>query len=159
MPLNVGDKAPVFTLKDQNSADVSLINYQGNKIVLLFFPFANSSVCTTEMSRIRDNYQRFKDMNADVIGISVDSHYALKMWADLNKFEFPLLSDFNKEVSVEYDSLYDIFAPGKFNYKGVSKRSAFVIGKDGLIKYKEICASPGDQPDYDAIEDILKKLK
>ncbi len=159
MALSVGDKAPVFNLKNQNGADVSLKDFHDKNVVLLFFPFANSSVCTAEMSRVRDEHQKYKDMKAEVLGISVDSHYALKMWANNHKFEFPLLSDFNKEISAKYDSLYDVFAPGKYDYKGVSKRSAFVIGKDGIIKYKEICPSPGDQPDYNAIENILKQLK
>jgi glutaredoxin-dependent peroxiredoxin len=81
------------------------------------------------------------------------------MWSEKKKFNFPLLSDFNKEVSAKYDSLYDIFSPGKYNYKGVSKRSAFLVGKDGTIKYLEICKSPGDQPDYNSIEKILNELK
>ena len=159
MPLKVGDKAPDFALFDQDAKSVSLNDYIGNNIVLLFFPFANSSVCTTEMSRIRNNYEKYKDLNASVIGVSVDSHYALKMWSEKNNFKFTLLSDFNKEVSAKYDSLYDIFAPGKYDYKGVSKRSAFIIDKEGKIKYLEICNSPGDQPDYNAIEKVLNKLK
>ena len=93
------------------------------------------------MSLIRDNINKFDNINAQVLGISVDSPFALKMWAEKNSFNFPLLSDFNKEVSPLYDSLYDIFAPGKFDYKGVSKRSAFVVDKNGIIKYTEICQS------------------
>jgi glutaredoxin-dependent peroxiredoxin len=159
MPLKVGDKAPEFKLFYQDAKSVSLNDYNGNNIVLLFFPFANSSVCTAEMGQIRDNYEKYEDLNASVIGVSVDSHYALKMWSEKNNFNFPLLSDFNKEVSAKYDSLYDIFAPGKYDYNGVSKRSAFVINKEGNIKYLEICNSPGDQPDYNAIEKVLNELK
>lgn len=158
MALNIGDKAPGFTLRDQNENDVSLYKLLNRNVVILFFPFANTSVCTAEMSYMRDNINEFLEMNSQVIGISVDSPFALKMWADKNSFNFPLLSDFNKEVSPKYDSLYDVFMPEKFNYKGVSKRSAFVVGKDGLIKYAEICPSPGHQPDYKSIQNILKKL-
>jgi len=158
MALKINDKAPEFTLFDQNANKVSLSNYSGSKVVLLFFPFANSSVCTTEMSQMRDDYEKYKNLDASIIGISVDSHYALKMWSEKNNFQFPLLSDFNKEVSSKYDSLFEVFSPGKYNYLGVSKRSAFVIGKDGMIKYIEICNTPGDQPDYDAIEKLLNKL-
>ena len=147
MPLKVGDKAPDFTLFNQDAKSVSLSNYKGNNIVLLFFPFANSSVCTAEMEQIRNNYEKYNNLNASIIGVSVDSHYALKMWSEKNNFDFPLLSDFNKEVSAKY------------NYKGVSKRSAFVIDKEDKIRYLEICNSPANQPDYNAIEKVLNELK
>jgi glutaredoxin-dependent peroxiredoxin len=159
MALNIGDKAPEFKLNDQDAKEVSLSEFKGNNVVVLFFPFANTSVCTTEMSLIRDNINKFDSINAQVLGISVDSPFALKMWAEKNNFNFTLLSDFNKEISPLYDSLYEVFAPGKFDYKGVSKRSAFVIDKNGIIKYAEICDSPGNQPDYQAIEDVLKSLE
>jgi glutaredoxin-dependent peroxiredoxin len=158
MSLEVGNKAPEFTLRDQDGNEAPLNKFLDKNLVLLFFPFANTSVCTAEMSYMRDNIKQFDDMNANVIGVSVDSPFALKMWAEKNSFSFPLLSDFNKEVSPKYDSLYDVFAPGKYDYKGVSKRSAFVIGKDGKIKYAEICPTPGHQPDYKAIQDVLKGL-
>ncbi len=156
MSLQVGDIAPDFTLKNQDGASVSLNDFKNKNVVLLFFPFANSSVCTAEMCQMRDNFKQYEDLDAQVLGISVDSHYTLKLWSDVNHLTFPLLSDFNKEVSPKFDSLYDIFAPGKYDYKGVSKRSAFVIGKDGKIKYMEICPSPGDQPNYEAIKNALK---
>jgi peroxiredoxin len=158
MALNIGDRAPEFKLNDQDAKAVSLSEFKGKNVVVLFFPFANTSVCTTEMSLIRDNINKFDSINAQVLGISVDSPFALKMWAEKNNFNFTLLSDFNKEVSPLYDSLYDVFAPGKFDYKGVSKRSAFVVDKNGIVKYVEICESPGNQPDYQAIEDVLKSL-
>jgi peroxiredoxin len=159
MSLNIGDRAPAFKLNNQDGIAVSLDEFKGKNVVVLFFPFANTSVCTTEMSLIRDNINKFENTDAQVLGISVDSPFALKMWAEKNNFNFPLLSDFNKEVSPLYDSLYDVFAPGKFDYKGVSKRSAFVVDKKGVIKYTEICESPGHQPDYNAIEDVLKVLE
>ena len=158
MPLKIGDTAPDFTLKNQDGQDVSLRNFRDKNVVLLFFPFANSSTCTTEMKVIRDNIKKFENLNSEVIGISVDSHYALKMWSEKNNFNFNLLSDFNKEVSPKYDSLYDVFAPGKYDYNGVSKRSAFVIDKEGKIQHMEICATPGHQPNYEEIEEILEKL-
>ena len=158
MALNIDDEAPDFTLRDQDGNEVSLKDYKGSNVVLLFFPFANTSVCTAEMSYMRDNLKSFEELNANVLGVSVDSPFALKMWAEKNSLTFKLLSDFNKEAAPKYDSLYDVFAPGKYDYKGVAKRSAFVIGKDSKIKYSEICPSPGDQPDYKAIKDILEKL-
>lgn len=155
MQLKIGDKAPEFSLKNQNAEDVSLADFKGKDVVILFFPFAFSSVCTAEMCSMRDNYKKYENLDAQILGISVDSHYTLKIFAEKENLNFPLLSDFNKEVSEKYDSLYEIFAPGKYNFKGVSKRSAFVIDGNGLIKYAEICNSPGDQPDYNS---ILKAL-
>lgn len=158
MALKIGDKAPDFTLIDQYENEVSLNQFLNKNVVILFFPFANTSVCTAEMSYMRDNINKFNEMNAQVISISVDSPFALKMWADKNSFIFPLLSDFNKEISPKYDSLYDVFLPEKFGYKGVSKRSAFVVDKDGIIRYTEICPTAGHQPNYFSIQEILKKL-
>jgi glutaredoxin-dependent peroxiredoxin len=156
MSLNVGDNAPDFVLKDQDANDVSLNDFKGKKVVILFFPFAYSSVCTKEMCLMRDGVKNYENINAQIIGISVDSHYSLKAWAMDNDLNFPLLSDFNKEVSKKYDSLEEVFAPGKYNYKGVSKRSAFVVDENGEIIYKEICEHPGLQPTYSEIEKIVK---
>jgi peroxiredoxin len=157
MPVDIGDTAPAFTLKNQESEDVSLADYNGQTVVLLFFPFAFSRVCTIEARKMQDDFNNNLDLDAQIIGISVDSPYSLKVWRDINEINFTLLSDFNKEVSGMYDSLYEVFSPEKLAYKGVSKRSAFVIGKDGKIKYKEICPTPGDQPHYDSIREILEK--
>jgi peroxiredoxin len=158
MSLEKEDAAPQFTLKNQDSEDVSLSDYEGNNIVLLFFPFAFSSVCTIEMKKMQVEFNNNLDMDAQVIGISVDSPYVLKAFRNANSINFTLLSDFNKEVSRKYDSLYELYFPEKYAYNGVSKRSAFVIGKDGKIKYKEICPTPGEQPDYDLIKKVLQDL-
>ncbi len=155
MSLNIGDSAPQFTLKNQDARDVSISDFKGKNIVLLFFPFAFSSVCTIEMKKMQQDLEKYEGLNAQILGISVDSHYTLLAWKKELKINFPLLSDFNKKVSPIYDSYYDIYAPGKYDYKGVAKRSAFVISKNGKIKYKEICPNAGDQPDYDAIKNIL----
>ena len=158
MSLEKEDTAPQFTLKNQDSEDVSLSDYKGDNIVLLFFPFAFSSVCTIEMKKMQEEFNNNLDLDAQVIGISVDSPYALKAFRNANNINFTLLSDFNKEVSRKYDSLYELYFPEKYAYNGVSKRSAFVIGKDGKIKYKEICPTPGDQPAYDLIKKVLEDL-
>lgn len=157
MPVNEGDSAPEFTLKNQDAEDISLSDYKGENIILLFFPFAFSSVCTIEMRKMQEDFNNNLDVDAQVIGISVDSPYSLREWSKANHLNFPLLSDFNKEVSRKYDSLYENYYPEKYNYYGVSKRSAFVIGMDGKIKYKEICSSPSEQPDYEAIKNVLGK--
>jgi len=156
MHLNVSDIAPDFTLINTEGKKVSLKDYLNKQIILLFFPFANSSVCAEEMCAMRDNFKRYEELDANVLGISVDSHYSLKLWAEKLNLSFPLLSDFNKKASAKYDSLNEIHAPGKYDYRGVSKRSAFVIGKDGRIKYAEICQHTGLQPDYEAIKKALE---
>ena len=155
MSLKIGDTAPDFTLINTNGQKVSLKDYQNKQVVLLFFPFANSSVCYEEMCSTRDNLKDYEDLDANVLGISVDSHYSLKLWAEKLNLNFPLLSDFNKDASSKYDSLNHLHSPGKYDYIGVSKRSAFVIGKDGKIKYVEICEHTGLQPDYEAIKKAL----
>ncbi|HOJ38633.1 MAG TPA: redoxin domain-containing protein [Ignavibacteriales bacterium] len=157
--LKVGDKAPVFTLKNQNLEDVNLENLIGKKnIVLLFFPFANTSVCEKELCSTRDSMKDYEDLDAEILAISVDSPFALKLWNDKHKFSFNLLSDFNKEVAPKYGAFYEVFAPGKFDYKGVAKRSAFVIDKNGVIQYVEVLENAGDEPNYEAIKETLKKL-
>ena len=157
MSLKIGDTAPDFTLINTSGQKVFLKDYLDKQVVLLFFPFANSSVCTEEMCSTRDNLKDYENLDANVLGISVDSHYSLKLWGEKLNLNFPLLSDFNREASAKYDSLNEIHDPGKYDYLRVSKRSAFVIGKDGKIKYAEICKHNGLQPDYEAIKNSLKK--
>ncbi|MCS7052300.1 MAG: peroxiredoxin [Ignavibacterium sp.] len=159
MPLKVGDVAPNFELFNQNTEKVSLEQFRGKNVVVLFFPLANTSVCTKEMCTFRDELKVYEDLNAQVIGISVDSPFALKMFAEKNNYTFPLLSDFNKEVSASYGALYDVFVPGKFDFKGVSKRSAFVIDKNGVIQYAEVLENAGEEPNYSAIKETLEKIK
>ncbi|MCE1187857.1 MAG: peroxiredoxin [Ignavibacteria bacterium] len=157
--LKVGDLAPDFTLKSSNTEDVTLSSFKGKNVVLLFFPFANTGVCTKELCSFRDSMTRYNSMNAQVLAISVDSPFSLQMWGEKNGFQFPLLSDFNKEVAPKYDALFDVFVPGKFDYLGVCKRAAFVIDKEGVVKYTEVLASPGDEPNYEAIEKIVAELQ
>ncbi len=158
MSVNVGDKAPAFTLFNQDAGKVSLDDYKGKRVVLLFFPFANTGVCTKEMCTFRDELKAYEDLDAQVLGISVDSLFALKMWQERNKTNFPLLSDFNKEVAKSYGVLYDGFGGGKYGYLGVAKRSAFVIDKDGVIKYAESHENAGEEPSYENIKSALEKL-
>lgn len=159
MSLKVGDVAPNFELFNQNTEKISLEQFRGKNVVVLFFPLANTSVCTKEMCTFRDELKVYEDLNAQVIGISVDSPFALKMFAEKNNYTFPLLSDFNKEVSASYGALYDVFVPGKFDFKGVSKRSAFVIDKNGVIQYAEVLENAGEEPNYSAIKETLEKIK
>ena len=156
MSVKVGDKAPDFSLINDSLEKVNLKDFSGKNVVLLFFPLANTGVCTKEMCTFRDELKAYEDLDAQVLGVSVDSPFALQMWTEKNKYNFPLLSDFNKEVAKSYGALYDVFAPGKFDFNGVAKRSAFVIDKDGNIKYAEVLENPGDEPNYDAIKEALK---
>lgn len=154
----IGKKAPDFTLRSHHNEPVTLSRLKGEPVVLLFFPFAFSGVCTQEMCNIRDNFKVYNNLNAKVFGISVDSHYSLKPWADSMKIGFDLLSDFNKEVSAAYNCLMEVFVPGVYDYKGVAKRSAFVINRAGEIVYEEILEDARLEPSYEKIVSVLKSL-
>lgn len=148
-----GEKAFNFSLKNSEGEDVSLSDLtQDKSAVLLFFPLAFTSVCTTELCTMRDNMKIYNSLNANVAAISVDSFFTLKEFKKANNLNFQLLSDFNKEVSAAYGALYDEF----HGMKGVSKRSAFVVNSEGIIEYSEILESAGDLPDFKAIQDTLK---
>ena len=157
MSLKVGDKAPDFNLLNANNERVSLSSFKGKKVVVLFFPLANTGVCTKEMCTFRDELKSYENLNAQILGISVDSPFTLKLWAEKNNYTFPLLSDFNKEAATSFGALYDIFAPGKLDFKGVAKRSAFVIDAEGKIKYAEVLENAGDEPNYQAIQKALSE--
>jgi len=155
MSLKVGDKAPDFNLLNANNERVSLSSFKGKNVVVLFFPLANTGVCTKEMCTFRDELKSYENLNAQILGISVDSPFTLKLWAEKNNYTFPLLSDFNKEAATSFGALYDIFAPGKLDFKGVAKRSAFVIDAEGKIKYAEVLENAGDEPSYEGIQKAL----
>lgn len=158
--VKLGDMAPDFKLKSHKIEDITLSSFRGIKnVVLLFFPLVNTTTCEKEMCSTRDSMKQYEDLNAQILAISVDSPFAQKLWCDKQKFNFLLLSDFNKEVSRAYGVLYENFLPGKFDYKGVAKRSAFVLDKKGVVQYVEILEEPGKEPNYTAIQDVLKKLK
>jgi peroxiredoxin len=150
--LQVGDKAPDFKLFNTEKQEVSLATLQGKNVVLLFFPLAFTSVCTAELCNIRDNYATYNKLNAEVIGISVDSVFTLHKFKAEQNLNFHLLSDFNATVSEQYGAMYEEFVMGM---KRVSKRAAFVVGTDGNIKYAEVLASAGDLPNFEAIQAVL----
>lgn len=154
--LKVGDLAPDFTLKSHTLEDVTLSSFKGKNVVLLFFPFVNTGVCEKELCSTRDNMSKYEDLNAQVLAISVDSPFAQKLWAEKHNFSFPLLSDFNKEVCRKYGCLFEVFAPGKFDFQGVARRSAFVVDEQGSLKYCEVLEDPGKEPNYEAIQASLK---
>ncbi len=155
MSVKIGDKAPVFSLYNTEKELVALENFQGKNVVLLFFPMAFTRVCTAELCEMRDNLTAYDSLNAQILGISVDSLYTLDKFKAEEGLNFPLLSDFNKEISRAYGSLYEEFA---FGMKGVSKRSAFIIDKEGTIRYAEVLESAGNLPNFEAIQETLSTL-
>ena len=156
MAVRVGDKAPSFTLLDTEKNNVSLSDYSGQNVVLFFFPLAFTGGCTAELCAIRDDGSKYNDLNAHVIAISVDTPFVLQRFKAENNFNFPMLSDFNKEVSRAYDALYEEFVLGM---RGVSKRSAFVIDKEGNVKYAEVLENAKNLPNFGEIENTLSKLQ
>jgi len=155
MKTEVGQKAPLFSLYDSEKNKINLADNKGKNVLLLFFPLAFTSVCTKELCNVRDNIAGFNNANAQVYGISVDSLYTLAKFKEEQQLNFPLLSDFNKEVSGAYNSLYETFG---FDMKGVSKRAAFIIDKQGIIKYAEVLEKASDLPDFEAINKTLASL-
>jgi glutaredoxin-dependent peroxiredoxin len=155
MKIEVGSIAPVFSLYSSEKQKVSLADYKGKNVVLLFFPLAFTRVCTKELCFVRDNIGIYNNSNASVLAASVDSPQTLAQFKADQQLNFTLLSDFNKIVSQEYGCLYETFS---LEMKGVSKRSAFVIDKDGKIRYAEVLENAGDEPNYEAITDCLATL-
>jgi peroxiredoxin len=155
MKIEAGQKAPDFTLYDSDKNQVTLSAQQGKNVLLLFFPLAFTSTCTKELCSVRDNIGIYNQANAVVFGISVDSPQTLNRYKQDQQLNFTLLSDFNKEVSRAYDTIYEMFSN---NMKGVSKRSAFVIDKQGIVRYAEVLENAGQVPDFDAIVKTLSEI-
>jgi len=153
MSLQIGQQAPEFSLISDEIKSVSLSDFKGKKVVIHFFPLAFTGVCTAQLCAMRDQFGYYEGLNAQVLGISVDSPFSLQKFKAENNYQFPLLSDFNKEVSATYDCLYTEFVMG---FKGVSKRSAFVLDEDHKIIYAEVLESAGDLPDFEAIAEKVK---
>jgi peroxiredoxin len=155
MSIQIGQQAPQFSLYDTEKNKVTLSDLAGKNVLLLFFPMAFTGVCTTELCNIRDNIGIYNNANAQVLGISVDSPFSLAKFKAEQNLNFPLLSDFNKEASTAYGAIYESFI-GWMN--GVSKRSAFIIDKEGNIQYAEVLESAGDLPNFEAINTTLASL-
>jgi peroxiredoxin len=158
MSLKVGDQAPDFALKRKTAdglEDVALSDYRSKKnVVLLFFPLAYTSVCTDEMCSVSQGLDAYEKLDAQVIGISVDSPFAQEAWAKANNITTPLVSDFNKDVSAAYGSQYEEL----IGFKGVAKRSAFVIDKGGVVRFASVSDDPKVVPDFGAIKTCLEGL-
>lgn len=153
MALTLGQQAPDFKLFSSDLKEVSLADFKGKKVIIHFFPMAFTGVCTTQLCTMRDNFGFYDGLGAQVLGISVDSPFTLAKFKEDNQYQFPLLSDFNKEVSQSFGAYYDEFV---FNLKGVSKRAAFVLDENQKVIYAEVLESAGDLPNFKAIDDIVK---
>jgi peroxiredoxin len=152
MPVEVGQEAPDFTLKDQNREDVTLSSFRGDKSVLLvFFPFAFSGICTSELCQVRDELPSFEGDDVQVIGISVDHPFALKSWAAQEGYLFPLASDFwpHGEVAKKYGVFNDI--------AGMANRGTFLIDKQGVVRFAEV-NQPGEKRDQSAWHSAMADL-
>lgn len=155
MALATGTKAPDFTLKTKNDEGLAEVTLSGNfgqkSTVLLFFPFAFTSVCQDEMCSVSQGYEEYEKLDAIVYGISVDAPFSQEAWAKANDITVTLLSDFNKEVAGAYDVLYGDL----LGLRGVAKRSAFVINKDGVITFSWSSEDPHDLPPFDELKAAL----
>jgi len=159
MALKVGDKAPDFKLPSftptEELTHFSLSDFKGKNLVIVFFPQAFTGVCTTEMCTMNDNFNSYKEMNAEVIGVSVDGTFVQKAFASANKINVPLLSDYNREMIRSYDVVQPEFAHGQ---KETSQRAVYVIDKDGVIRYVEVTENPGVQVNFDAMKKAVEGL-
>ena len=158
MGITVGDQAPDFALKSKSGDDmndISLSDYRDQKnVVILFFPLAYTGVCTDEMCSVSGGLADYDALDAQVLGISVDSPFAQEAWAEKEGITIPLLSDFNKEVSAAYGSQFEDL----IGFKGVAKRSAFVVDKSGVVRFASVSDDPTELPDFDAIKACLQAL-
>lgn len=162
MAVKVGDSAPDFSLKSKNAPGekdafgltaVRLSDHAGKKpVVILFFPLAFTGVCTAEMCEVSGGLKAYEQLGAAVYGISVDSPFAQSIWAEKEKITLPLLSDLNKETAKAYGTLL----PDLIGLGSVSARAAFVVGKDGRIKYAEVTPTVKDLPNFEKVKAALQ---
>jgi glutaredoxin-dependent peroxiredoxin len=159
MPIPVGTKAPDFSLKSKQASglvDIRLSNNFGKKnTVLIFFPAAFTSVCTQELCDISAEMNGYSGLNADVIGISIDTPFAQEAWAQKEKIQIPLASDLNKEVIKKYEVVFPMLA----GVGDTAARAAFVIDKNGVVQYSEQTPTPKDLPNFQKVKETLAGLK
>ena len=146
--INIGDHAPEFTMKNENEEDVSRGQFKGKNVLLCFFPFAFSPVCTTEMSCFQDDFSEFNNIDVEILAISVDSHYSLAAFKkSLNANDVTFLSDFSKDMCRRY---------GMLRPEGKSERAYFFIDKDGIVRWKHVMPHPGVRLEN---KDLLKMIE
>lgn len=155
MSISKGQAAPNFKLYNTDKKEVELAGLKGKNVVILFFPLAFTSTCTAELCSMRDDIATYNSLNAVILGISVDSLFTLGKFKAEQNLNFDLLSDFNKTASEAYGSLYQSFILGM---NGVSKRSAFVVDKNGVVQYAEVLENAGEVPNFENIKNTLQSL-
>jgi glutaredoxin-dependent peroxiredoxin len=153
MSLKIGDIAPEFTLYDTERKERSLKEFVGQKTLLAFYPGAFTGACSKEMCTFRDSLSMLESLKAKIVGISVDSPFANKAFAEQNTLTFPLLSDYNRSVSMKYCGVYPDFG-GLSGYKA-AKRSVFLLDSVGKVKYVWVTEAPGTEPDYEEVKKAL----
>ena len=155
MSVDVGTKAPDFTLPDQDRQQVTLSDALAKgPVVLAFFPAAFSGVCQKEMCTFRDSMSELKNVSAQVLGVSTDTFFALKAWDDQQKLGFPLLSDYNKDVIRKYG----VVNPDMIGLKDIAKRAVFVIDRGGVVRHREVLDDARNEPDYQKVKQALSSL-
>ena len=154
MSVGVGSKAPDFTLTNQDRQPVKLSDQRGKPVVLAFFPAAFSGVCTKELCTFRDSMAQLNKASAQVYGISVDTFFTLKAFQDQQHYNFPLLSDFNKQVIRDYG----VYNEDMIGLKGIAKRAVFVLDKEGVVRHKEVLDDARNEPDYGKIMTTLQAI-
>ena len=156
MAITVGQAAPDFTLHETPQQQRSLSDYRGRKVVIAFFPGAFTGVCTTEMCALRDRIDQFSDMNAEIIGITVDPPFAQAAWKAANEVHYTFLSDYNREVV----NAYDVALPGLAGMQGyvAAKRAVTIVDAEGIVRYHWVADSPGVEPNYTDIRDAVAAL-
>lgn len=156
MTPDVGDKAPDFELLDVERNKRTLSEFSGGNLVIAFYPGAFTSVCTQEMCALRDSLARFNEMNANVVGISVNDPFSNKAFSDQNLLSFPLLCDYTRGTVTDYDVALEDFA-GMSGYTA-AKRSVFILDGEGTIRYRWVSEDPEVEPDYGDIEEQLREI-
>jgi peroxiredoxin len=155
MSVDVGAKAPDFTLPNQDREPVALSSFRGHPVVLAFFPAAFSSVCAKELCTFRDGLSNLDKSAAQVVGVSVDTFFSLKAFQEHEKLAFPLLSDFNKEVI----RAYGVVNPDMIGLRDIAKRAVFVIDAGGIVVYREVLDDARDEPDYAKVFSAVNTCK
>jgi peroxiredoxin len=156
MSVEVGQRIPDVTVINQDRKPVKLSEFLGKPLVLAFFPGAFTGVCTKEACRLRDSLEEFNGLNARVVGISIDSPFAQKAFADQNKLNFTMLSDFNRNAVKAFGIEDPNFAGGQL--PGVAKRSVFVLDEGGKVSYRWVSDNAGVEPNYDEVSEAVKKV-
>lgn len=156
MALAIGSKAPSFKLFSSDKKEVSLEDFKGKNLIIHFFPLAFTGVCTKQLCTVRDGIGIYKNDNADVVAISIDTLFSLAKFKEEQHLQFDVLSDFNREAIKAYDVVHEVFPA--FGMKEVAKRSVFLVDKEGIIRHSQVLESPGDMPDFEALNAALAGL-